>query len=531
MDLNPNAKNLERFVRDRLAANSLMGAIRFVAVSAVYLFMYPFLLKSLGPLRFGLWALLCIPSQYAAIGDLGLSNALIKMVAEAPPEKNTTDLHRLLGSATLTFLVLGAVLTAAVGLNQQRILAWLHISSELLSDARILLLGAAALIWIILLENVYIALLSGLHRMDLAHAIQIESALLSALGIFVAIRLQTGLIGLMLSNVLTASVVWATAVLVCRRVARIRWTWVPLVGWNAERSLLRFGLYLYVAALSSLLLDPSIKMLLTRYGSLALVSYFELASRIVIQIRAFFQNILLPLLPASSLFSNEMRALRSLFGRSIRLLCLGAIPIYLAMITLAPSIVHLWLGKELPLVQNAMPILAFGWLLNILTIPAYLFIQGMNFPRAAMWCSLIQGLICIGGSYFLIPKLGLYGAAFCEALGLTVAAAYVFARFLRICPMDFREIFGNSAARALGIPVAFAAALYLLGNVSRIQSSWTLAILVVSSFALYGSFLYRKSTNGFTAADLVKEYLPVRGMGRGIFSASNPEAMSEEEIL
>lgn len=509
MSDNPHSAALDQFVSRRLAANSMMGGLRFAVTAGVYLAVYPFMLHSLGPSQFGLWALLCIPSQYIALGDLGISSALIKLVSESHPHKDNLRLSQLAGAGVLIFTIVGGTLTGMTFLWQNGILDWLRIQPVFLSDARVLLLGMAAVIWLTLLGNVYVALLSGLHRMDLAHVVQMCNAVLNALGIVFALTWHLGLTGLLLSSALTAVVTWFLAVFLVRRIARVRWMILPRISWSATRSLVSFGVYMYAAALSALLMEPSIKILLSRYGSLELVSFFEIASRVVTQFRSFFSNIMHPLLPASSLLMLDTTRIRDLFTRSMRLLWLTAIPVFVTLSILAAPLMRVWLGRSVPLAQGALSILAFGWLLNILTLPAYFLVQGMNHPRSAMWCSVIQGAICVGGSYLLIPRVGFYGAIGSEAAGLFVAAAYIFWRFTLLCPVHSRDIFSNSTVRALGLPVLFGGALWGISHSPLAHSIWAWILTVSAVCVLYLKLLYRRASEGFTSIEVLRGYLPI----------------------
>jgi O-antigen/teichoic acid export membrane protein len=510
MESNLSSRDLRGFVRRRLAANALMGIIRFFAISAIYVFIYPFLLRSLGPAKFGLWALLCIPSQYLALGDLGICNALVKLASESQLAQSRDRLAHLTSAATTVFLLLGGTLTAAVFALQNEILRWLRIRPELLPEARVLLIGMAAVIWISLLASVYTALLSGLHRMDWVHAIQIAGSAINAVGIVLAIKLHGGLAGLLLSNTVAALATWLIAFRLAHSATRIRWTIFPRAEWSAVRSLLSFGAFLYVAGLSSLLMEPAVKVLLTRYGNLELVSYFELASRIPIQARTLFANVTYPLLPAASLLMTDLESIRKLFARTMKLLWLSAVPAFLVLAGFATPIIRVWLGKDIPLAATAMALLSLGWLFNILTIPAYLFVQGLNDPRSAMICALMQGSICAIGSYLLIPHLGLYGAVLSELVGLFLAAAYVLRRFFTLCPMSSRETMGQGRSHTFAIPIIFAACVFLAGQLIPIRSLVGLGALTCLSLAFYMGLSFRGEGSRSTVIELIGEFLPVK---------------------
>lgn len=507
---------LDGFVTRRLAANSVMGGIRFAVTAGAYLAIYPFMLRTLGPAEFGLWALLCLPGQYIALGDFGISNALIKLISEDYPCQDRSRLLQLTGAGVIVFTLVGSLITGAAYLWQNQILSWLRIQPLFIRDARMLLVGTAAVIWLTLLGSLYVALLSGLHRMDLSHTVQMSNAVLNAVGILFALRYGAGLAGLLLSSAFAAAVTWASAVLLARRIARLEWIIAPRLNWNAAKSLVNFGVYLYAAALSTLLLEPSIKILLSRYGNLELVSFFEIASRVLIQARSFFNNIMMPLLPASSLLMTDAVRVRVLFSRSMRLLWLTAIPVFITLSVLAAPIMHAWIGKDIPLAEGCVSILALGWLLNVLALPAYFLVQGLNHPRSAMWCALMQGVICVVGSYILIPRLGFYGAVGSEAVGLSIAAAYIFWQLTLLCPLRCRDVFSNSHARAFGLPLIFGIALLGVSYSPIAQFRWGWILAALAIWGLYAVVLYRRATNGFTAVELLRSYLPLKSNTAGI---------------
>ncbi|HEY2461745.1 MAG TPA: oligosaccharide flippase family protein [Candidatus Acidoferrum sp.] len=503
-------KEVKTYLKQRLTVNSLMGILRFGAVTAIYLFLYPFLLRSLGPAKFGLWALLCIPSQYLALGDLGISNALIKLVSESEPGKDRERLIRLTGAASIIFTVLGALLTVLVVCLRGVIVRWLRISPELVSDAAMLLPGMAGVIWISLLGSVYTALLGGIQRTDWVHGIQIGASVINAAGIVLTIKLGGGFGGLLLSNLLAALGTWLAASLVARRSAGLGWLGWPRTNWNSLRSLLGFGGFLYIAALSSLLMEPSVKALLARFGNLELVSYFEVASRIPLQARTLFANVLAPLLPAASLLMVDRRTLQKLFSRTMKVLWLSAVPSFLLLAGLASPIIRVWVGKDLPMVAIAVSLLSLGWLFNVLTIPSYLFVQGLNEPRAAMICAFLQGAVCALGAYLLIPRWGLYGAVASEFAGLLLGAIYIIRRLLALCPMTIEEALGQRLSSAVLVSIAFMGCAFLAGRTIRVTSFIGLAALGATFLLSYVALAFFTERGGVTLLELMKEVLPTR---------------------
>lgn len=530
MDFQSTSSSSRAFVREQLALNSFSGVVQFLIVSLVYFFAYPFLLRSLGQERFGLWALLGLPSQYVLLGGFGLSNALTKFLAETSPGQDTPRQAELVGSAAAIFIVIGGIITLAAFTWQRSIISWLNISPSLVVEARALLVGMACVVCISLLATAYTSVLSGMQRMDLANGVQILSAVVTGGGIFVAIKLGWGLIGLMLVNASSALAMLVAGLFLSHRIAQIPWKIVPKIRWNTVVSLLSFGIHVYVAALFGMLLEPTMKVLLGRFTGLEAVSSFEIASRAAIQIRSLFFNVLFPILPASSLLMNDTGAIRSLFGRAMQLLWLTAIPVFLAISILSAPLLRIWLGRSLPLAATALSLLALGWLVNILAIPPYLLVQGVNKPHYAMISSVLQGVISAAGAYFLIPYLGLRGAVYCETIGLIVGAIYIFHCFANVCPAKFRDVLAIPSSRAFGVPAVFAAAVFVCSRLLGMITLWRVGLICVVGFALYASLLFTKRGNGFSALSLLSSYVPRRWERKARFHETSPE-LSHERLV
>src|SRR5439155_21131179 len=95
----------------------------------------PWMLKSLGPDRFAVWALLFALSGYFATFDLGLSQALVRFVAEFAARGDVRALRGLVTLAALLYSVLAALGVAALALAQGPLLALVHTPESLRAEA------------------------------------------------------------------------------------------------------------------------------------------------------------------------------------------------------------------------------------------------------------------------------------------------------------------------------------------------------------------------------------------------------------
>jgi len=312
----------------------------------------------------------------------------------------------------------------------------------------------------------------------------------------------------MLCNVVSATFVWLTAMALAKRAAHIRFTLFPRLRWPVMKSLLKFSAYIGIAGMAALLMEPALKILLARLDRIESVSYFELASRIVTQSRSLFHFAMLPLLPASSFLADDLPRIRRLYTRSLRVLFALAVPLYLGFVIMSGPIVRLWLGRAAGPVAVGVAILSVGWLLNVLTLPDFLMIQGMNRPQNAMICAVLQGALCVVCAWLLIPTVGFLGAFASESVGLILASLYIHDRFVRLSGMPMAAALANSPRRLAALLAAFVAC--LSGNlaIAKWLSSAVWIPLYFSSVLLFWALLYRRSVTGFNVIDLFRSVLP-----------------------
>jgi O-antigen/teichoic acid export membrane protein len=426
-------------------------------------------------------------------------------------------MQRLANSASTIMLVVGGAMGLLLYGLRGIIPDMLRVPAEFHADARLLLTGLAGSLWIILLANVYTALLSGAQRMDLTNVVQVSGALANALGIALVVKLGWGIGGLVLSGLCSAVVIWSSSLCLVRSVLHFPWRVVPSVHRDSFLELSRMGAQLYVASMAALLMEPSVKFLLARYGSLETVSHFEIATRVVMQARSIFQQILLPILPAAALVVGDASHVRVLFSRSVRFLWLVAVPGFVILGVNAGDVIHIWLGQSIPDTEFALRWLAFGWLLNTLTIPAYLIVQGTGHVRQAMVCSVSQGIIATGCTFFFVRQFGFGAAIVGLCVGLSAAATYILYSYLRIFPTVPEQFLGERPVWQVCAPFLLAGSLAAARNWLPQASTFYFLATSLFLFSGYVLFLYKVSTPAGGPRSFVEWYLP-RQVVRMVFA-------------
>lgn len=437
----------------KLRRNSVSGVCRVAVLTAVYFLTYPYMLRHLGTDRFGMWALALVVSQSLGTQDLGISGALMRFIPEHWNNGGSSRIQELASTAILLLAGIGLILGIGVFLLREGLVGLLKIPSPLQKEMSWLLVGMAVAFFFNLVSSGLTAILIGIHRMDISNVTYTVTAVIQAVGVFVVLYRGYGLLGLTANAVLTAFL-WGLATWILLRRCLPGFRLRPSLVCRADAvSLLRYGSNIQAAGLGSFLTVPPIKILLSRYVSLASVSSFELASGMAMQLRSGFLMAAMPLIPASAHLSSERASVQLglLYRRSVRYIVLVALPVFSVAAVFAPGFTQFWLHKETPYVASTLVLLLLGWFLNTLTLPAYFMFQGQGFARYQVCVASLQAICSAFFGYILVQIFGYYGAITGLVVGLSLAALYLLWQYPRLCPDSRGVVFDRSLLRAVVI--------------------------------------------------------------------------------
>ena len=123
----------------KLLHGSAAKALNFVIMIATSFFMMPFLVRSLGEERYGLWTLVGSFLGYYGLMDIGLSSAVVRFISRAVGRKDDEEVRTVIATSFYMFLILG-LLSAAVTVIAVFLIGFFVSSSVDLRMMRILLL-------------------------------------------------------------------------------------------------------------------------------------------------------------------------------------------------------------------------------------------------------------------------------------------------------------------------------------------------------------------------------------------------------
>ncbi|KPK67868.1 hypothetical protein AMJ87_12735 [candidate division WOR_3 bacterium SM23_60] len=368
--------NLQSQLRRNILSGSATAAIG-ILVSIVA---YPLYLYFLGAELYGLWALLNVVIFFSSIGNIGIDEAIIKYVAEEYEKKNMFGVITYISTGLTLLLINGIVIFIVLSLLKNHLPRLLNLDAIHAVLFHNLFLHIVFLSIFVLVVKYINAILKGLGRFDQASYI----LLIGRIGgvAFAIIFLMSGLSiwALYWGQVISfALVLIASSLLITHKIGfyynPVRYKGRFLIN------LLTFGGTMTVSKVLAMLLEPFIKVTITRYIGLAEVAYFEIADKIVRQIRSMFERGISAVMPeVSRLLATAGDATERVFSVMKKLNRMNALVgglLFLVLFVVAGPVLKLWLGAQYhPAIIVAFRIILVGYVFNLMSVPPYYFFMG-----------------------------------------------------------------------------------------------------------------------------------------------------------
>jgi O-antigen/teichoic acid export membrane protein len=428
---------LNRVIASQLRVNIASGFVTTAVNVLLMAVSYPLYLHYLGYEKVGVWLLLSSVQNFAQLGVLGIGPALTKLVAEEQGRNDAQGAQRYVSLATLVVSVTGALAVVALFAFRAPVARALGLSAENALIAVRLLPFMGMLTALTFLNQVVIAALSGVGRMDISNYC-VTCAKIAALGLEVTLLCRGwGVVTLLLGDVLGCSVIHVVGHVYLRRHTGIRM--IRGNPWDARRfaRLLSFAGTVFVASLTNLLIAPLNKVALSNYAGVGLVPVFEIAFNGALHLRSLAQVGLGALMPAVSHRNAAGTAqsrgeIRRLYHRSVYFLLLVTPLGYGLAVLVARPLLRLWLGSRfVPQIETSFDILLASALVSLIAVPAYYVLMATDRVRSCMLSHLVAAaanIAFVGACIAMRGGLTLRGAAFAVLTANAASSAYLLVR-------------------------------------------------------------------------------------------------------
>lgn len=392
-----------------------------VVLSGFVLFgLYKFLLGTIGVEQLGVWSVVAAAIFVTKISDLGLSGSVVKFVAKYSARNETGSLVHVIQTSVISMAALTIVAIVALYPLFVAALKFL-VPSDQIANALLILPLVAVGLWFSVVAGVILGALDGFQRFDLRTGIQMASMLLN-FGLVVLLVPGMGLQGLAYSQLVQLVFQSVAGWIILRR----QTTGLPLLprAWSRPIfvEMISYGVNFQVASVARMLCDPITKAMLSKFGSVSMVGYYEMANRMIEQFRAIIvaaNQVLVPVI--AEVQENDPSQIRNIYRNSCRVVVFLAIP-FMSMVAAAiPLISLLWIGE----LQDTFILFSFiliaGHIVSIMGGPAYFANLGVGRLKWNTVAIVVLGILNLAMGALLGSIYGGIGVVLAWTISLVVA--------------------------------------------------------------------------------------------------------------
>lgn len=468
--------------------NGVIAAAQVLWQTLSLLIVYRTGAQAAGVGALGAWSTAVAVAGLITLADLGLTDVMVREVAGALGVNDGPRLKGICRSvARFVPLAVGALGLLAV----PAITYLLRALAPGLGDGVIsaLAVGSIASVWLTVLITGTAGVLEAFGRYDLKGVAAFAGGAVAIPAAYAASRLAPQLtvaIGLVAGAAVNLLFLLGTVYAVLKNVPG-----EPRAPSGTERKeMLRRGINIRAGALANLGFDPLVRFLLLRFGGAEAAGLYEIAYRVVIQLRAVFvasTQVIVPRLTRDRARGDTavMTTIGRLTASSVRLAC----PVLWGILIVLPLLSAVMLHRvDVALLIYGLA-LTVAWLVNAISVPAYYgnFVDGalaINRTSHAVMLVAVAVLGLPAGLYF-----GALGVVLATALAIGLGSAVILlSRRRDVAGASLEPTLWDFAVNLVG----------LAGTASVFVNAWTgLPLETQIYWALATALLYAASSVRF----------------------------------
>jgi O-antigen/teichoic acid export membrane protein len=406
----------------RLARNTAFNFAGQVLPLLAGIALIPYIMRGLGPERFGMLGIIWVIFGYFGLMDLGLGRATTKFLAEWLARGQANRISEMVWSSIILQFLLGIVGGGVIaGLTPVLVERVLKTPASLVGEGRTTFYILAVALPSILVTNGLRAVLEGCERFDIANLLRIPASILAfvipALAVAGGLRLPGVVLWMGISRVgfAFAHAFYCASALPCLKTR-------PSFRSSTVLPLLSFGGWVTVSNAVNPILTWMDRFMIGSLLSMAMVGYYTAPFEAVTKLWMIPVSLMSTVYPACSALGTErMRELQVLYSRSLKYIFCAIAPVCLVLILFGRPIIGMWLGPGF-IDKSVVPlqILAVGVFINCFVHIPYSFLQALGRPDPAAKLFLFElipyGLVM----WWMIERHGIAGAAVAWSIRATI---------------------------------------------------------------------------------------------------------------
>jgi O-antigen/teichoic acid export membrane protein len=409
--------------RRRLPWNAVANATGLLINLALTAFITPLLVRGLGEVAFGIWALVGHIAGNMNLLDFGMQVTATRYLAHHHALDEREHIHEVLASA-LVFSLIPASLALAAG----ALVAWwapalFHLPAAYVASGRAAIFLVAASVALMFPGGVANSAIPALSRYDLLNLRNIFWSVLRVGLLWWVLQRGDGLVAVALVCFLAqAAMLLMGTVLAFRLLPWVRLRWRHCTR-TTLRALMSFSFWAFLMSIASRLIFTADNVVVAIVLGPVAVAFYGIGSAIADQMRNGMFTVAMLYAPLAAQINalRDRQGLARLLGRGTRIAMLLCLPGVLAMAAIGRPFLQFWLGADYAArTTPVLVLLCLSGATYVLALTCNQVLTGMNRHRLSARISLAEAASNLGLSVFLAMKMGEVGVAWGTLLPATV---------------------------------------------------------------------------------------------------------------
>ncbi|WP_143884413.1 oligosaccharide flippase family protein [Chryseobacterium binzhouense] len=411
------------FSSKKLTINAISTVFQVGFTGVLYFFLYKYLLENIGAEQLGIWSLILSFSSIANLANLGFTSGLVKFVAEYLIGDDRTKIGKLIFTSTISMITLFSLLSVIIILFAEIILPYV-VDENFINIAMNILPYSLASLTINAVGGIFTSVLEGHQKNYIRNYIFIISGIVMLI-LVLFLTPEYNIIGVAIAQLIQSLFILISAIIFTLKLSQdnniVNWKWSS----QSFKELFNYGYKFQAISIAQLLCEPTTKILLSKFGGLAFVGHYEMASKAVNQFRALLVNtnqVVVPVIVQNYKIKTRAQT-QEFYQKMNKVLLLITVPLSSLFMLAIPLISIIWIGSFNYDFSLSMLILIASNLINILCGPAYF--SCLAEGRLTILLSIHIGMALINLILGYLLGNSFYGYGVVLAWGISIAVSSI----------------------------------------------------------------------------------------------------------
>jgi O-antigen/teichoic acid export membrane protein len=480
--------------KSKITFNAISAVFQVAIVGIVYLILYKFILSQIGVKLLGVWSLIIATTSVASIANFGISSSIVKFVSTYNAKKREDLIAKLIFTSLIFIITTYTLISITIYILGTSLLHF-FIEEDYINIALTILPFSLISLIINASSGVFNSAIDGIQKNYIKSYIIIFSSIVLLI-LSILFTPKFGLLGLVYAQIFQSIFVLISTVFFLKKQSNsfinLRWNWDTILF----KEIFSYGSKVQAASALEMTFEPVTKFLLSKYGGLNMVGYYEMASRLVVQLRGLIvsaNQVIIPVIAESKEINPD--DIKTLYKKTFSIVLYVNIILTTCIVIMTPIISLTWIGHYENVFVLFLIICSASTFLNISSGPAYFNYMGEGRLNWIVISILISFMINVFLGNFLGLKFGGIGVVIAFNLSLAIHAILLIGSYHKTKRIKMLSLISHYDTKLiLSSIVLVVFSNYIFHSIFNHESTSIQILLYIFSLSLFVFYIIKNET-------------------------------------